>query len=76
MTVIDLTDPEEMAKAVAGGYIWSAPNAAIETACAGIADGSIPMPSNVPDEWMSRIHELTGGNVPTPAPEPDFGNLA
>ena len=76
MTIIDLADPEEMAKAVQYGYIWSAPYRAIEEACARIADGTIPMPRTVPDEWMALIYELTGGKVPEPAPEPDFGRLS
>ena len=76
MPIIDLTDPAELAKAVSYGYIWSAPNGAIEEACARIADGTIPMPQSVPEPWNARNAELAGGTLPPPAPTADPGVLA
>lgn len=65
MSVIDLTDPAEMAKAIESGLIWSAPAGAQEAACRLIAEGKVPMPAYVSPEAERRIRELRGGDLPS-----------
>lgn len=71
---VDLTDPAERAKAVAGGYIWSAPHGAIVAALKDIAAGRIPPPDYIPSEFSSLALYLgvkpaaTGGIAEGPGP--------
>jgi hypothetical protein len=66
--IIDLEDPAEMAKAIRIGYIWSAPQSAIVRACELLADGSLPMPDDVPPEWRAYIESLRPAAPTKPAP--------
>lgn len=54
---VDLTDPAERAKAVAGGYIWKAPRGAIIAALKDIAAGRIPSPAFIPNEFVGLAAE-------------------
>jgi hypothetical protein len=52
MTVIDMTDPKERAKAMASGLIWSAPLGAIKAALEDVAAGHIAPPTYIPAEYV------------------------
>lgn len=71
MPRIDLTDPAERAKAVLYGYIWQAPQGAIEAALQDIADGTIPPPDHIPQEWVA-LAQSYGVEVPA---APDRGMM-
>lgn len=58
MPKIDLMDPEERRRAVEMGYIWSAPRAAVMHALRDIAEGLIPTPDYIPNEWIGEAAEL------------------
>lgn len=66
MVTIDMTDPEERRKAVEAGYIWSAPQGAIEAALEDIAAGRIAAPQYIPAEFKGLAAEygVTAGSAP------------
>lgn len=57
MSIIDLADPAERARAVADGLIWSAPEGAIVAALKDIAAGRIPPPAVIPSQWMGLARQ-------------------
>lgn len=57
MTYIDLTDINERRKAVADGYIWSAPQGAIIAALKDIAAGRIDPPAVIPDQFANLARQ-------------------
>jgi hypothetical protein len=71
---VDLTDPEERRKAVAGGYIWQAPQGAIVAALRDIQAGLYPAPAYIPSEYSGLAASLgikpdaQGGLVNGPGP--------
>ena len=52
MTVINMDDPKERAKAMASGLIWSAPHGAIIKALEDVQAGHIAPPTYIPDEFI------------------------
>jgi hypothetical protein len=74
MTIIDLSDLGERAKAVQQGYIWSAPDGAIQHALRDIAAGRIAAPASIPAEWQGYAESVgidvnaLGGLAPESGP--------
>ncbi len=60
MPIVDLSDPEVRADAIASGLVWSGPAGAQEAACQDIASGQVPVPGYLPESARARIMELTG----------------
>lgn len=67
MPVYDLNNPEQRARAIAAGIIWSAPLGAQRAACEDIAAGRVPMPDYLPPKAKVMLAEL-GVEVPDGAP--------
>lgn len=60
MTVVDLSNPEARAQAIADGSVWSGPTGAQEAACEDIAAKRVPMPGYLPQEARIRVMQLMG----------------
>jgi hypothetical protein len=55
MPVVDLSQTENLYPRIASGVIWSAPGWAIKMAVDAINSGKVPMPANIPEEYMPYI---------------------